>query len=360
MKTRETLMLLIVVMSIMSVGLGYIKFIKTPREVAVEQPEHPEESVVEPEPEPEPEVDPLTIEDSLSSITSDELKEHVVYLASDELEGRQSGEPGCDKARDYILKQFEEYGLQTELDEFRVSRGDGSAENVYAWIEGTESPDEVIVVGAHYDHVGKSRRGGGVYNGADDNASGTAAVLEMAEALSQIREQCKRTVVFQLYAGEELGMVGSSHYCSDPTFPKSSPSLRSHIFMENLDMIGYLSQLASVNTGPIDPIIRELRGKYPFAQRVTRSGMSGGASDHAPFSRRGVPAVFIHTGTHRHYHQTTDTADRLNYEGMEGISRYGLELVWNICENGLDRQVMKSYENQEIEMLDHGVLPFQK
>jgi hypothetical protein len=132
--------------------------------------------------------------------------------------------------------------------------------------------------------------------------------------------------------------------------------------MENLDMIGYLSSRTSADVGPVDPLIRELNSKYPFATRVTKSGMSGSASDHAPFSRRGVTSVFIHTGLHRNYHKVTDTPDKLNYEGMEGISRYGLELAWNICENGLDRQVLipidKSHEGQE--SLDHGALPFQE
>lgn len=359
MKAKETLVLLVVTMSILTMCTAYMKFNKAPKSVVAEKPEKPETITVEPEPEPEDES--FTIEHAIESITKEELKEHVFFLADDALEGRQSGEPGCDKARDYIKQQFENFGLPTELDEFRVSRGDGSAENVYAWIEGSEKPNEIIIIGAHYDHIGKGRMG--VYNGADDNASGTSAVLEMAEALAMIKDECKRTIVFQCYAGEELGMVGSNHYCESPTFPKSGPSLQSHIFMENLDMIGYLGSRTSTDVGPVDPLIQELNSKYPFAKRVTRSGRSGGASDHVPFSRRGVPSVFIHTGTGPSpYHKVTDDADKLNYDGMESISKYGLELVWQICENGLDRQVLipinKSDEGQET--LDHGVLPFQE
>lgn len=358
MKTREVLIVAIICTSFLICGVAYKKFILDPQQGPVAQqlvpPTTPEVPPEKPEPEP-----PASLEDAVASITADELKEIVYYLADDKLEGRQSGEPGCDAARDYIKKFFEDLGLQVELDEFRVSRGDGTAENVYAWIDGSENPDEIVVIGGHYDHIGKSRSG--ICNGADDNASGTAAVMEMAEALVKLKGQNKRTIVFQLYAGEELGLVGSSHYANEPTFPRSSPSMRNHIFMENLDMIGRSNMAGQIlqyerEASPISDIIRKLESKYPFAGKYTREGMSGGASDHAPFTRKGVPAVFVHTGTHRDYHRPSDDADKINYNGMEQITKYGLELAWEICQNGLARQA--NFVEKDIEMLDHGVQPF--
>ena len=352
MKVKEALIFMIVCMTVIVFYVAATKDKISPVVGPLNPPKRTSPEVEDPEAS-------VTFEESLASITTENLKEHVYYLASDELQGRQSGEPGCDQARDYLIRQFESYGLPVELDEFSVRTGDKTTENVYAWIEGAEYPYEIIVIGGHYDHIGQTQRG--VFNGADDNASGTSAVLEMAQALSMIQDQCKRTIVFQCYSGEELGLIGSKHYCESPKFPKIGPSLRSHIFMENLDMIGYLPQQASITTdyGPVDPFISELQKKYPFAQSVTKPGMSAGASDHAPFAQRGVPSVFMHTGTAGSpYHQTTDDADKLNYEGMEAISKYSLELVWQICENGLSKQAIQSHENEEIEMLDHGIIPF--
>jgi len=352
MTTRIALVFAIVMMCVMTLAVGYKKLVMDRRNAdpaPIEEPVPPEPD----EPQPEPEA---TFEDAVSSITSQELKDHVVHLASEQMDGRMSGTAGCDTARDYLKKELESYGFEVMLDEFRVSRGDGTAENVYAWIEGSELPDEVVVVGAHYDHIGSSRAG--IFYGADDNASGTAAVLEMAEALAPLKGKNKRTIVFQLYAGEELGLVGSSHYCEKPKFPKGSPSLSKHIFMENLDMIGYAKFTGAVTETetPIDDELDALKQKYPFASRVTSYGTSGGASDHAPFARRQVPSVFLHTGTHPHYHRTTDTPEKLNYDGMEDIAQFGLELLWKICQDGVATQAV--LDEKEIEWLDHGVSPF--
>jgi hypothetical protein len=360
MKTQQALIVCIIMMAILSGLVAYKKMFLSPDNPVVEQPVTPEK----PEEPEKPEKPDYTIEDALASINAEELRNHVVWLSSDEREGRMSGEPGGDAARDYIKKEFESYGYQTMLDEFRVSRGDGTAENVYAWIEGAEYPNEVVVVGAHYDHIGKGR--GGVYNGADDNASGTAAVLAMAKALAPMKDKVKRTIVFQLYSGEELGLIGSKHYVSNPKFPLDGPAINKHIFMQNLDMIGYSQYdpriFQRVDVSPVGDIIQLMTEKYPFAARVTKYGASGGASDHAPFTRMRVPATFLHTGTHQHYHRVTDDADRLNYTGMEFITKYGLDFIWYVSENGL--QVKVSLLEEEAaklwEALDHGNEPFLK
>jgi len=354
MKTQHLLIVCIIGMSLMTGMLAYHKTFNAVEQPVIERPELP---VVPPKPEEEKPVP--TFEEALASINAEELKKHVVWLADDAREGRQSGEPGGDAARDYIKKEFESYGLPTMFDEFRVRTGDGSAENVYAWIEGTSHADEVVVVGAHYDHIGKNRMGE-VNNGADDNASGTAAVLAMAKALAPLKGQIKRTVVFQLYSGEELGLVGSSHYASNPKFPKGGPSIDKHIFMENLDMIGYgkfdTRIFQRVETDPVGTLVQQLTETYPFAARVTQRGGSG--SDHAPFRRKGVPCVFLHTGLHANYHKPSDDADKLNYKSMELVTRYGLDLLWQVCQNGMPRVVAKNVQEEPEIMLDHGKEPF--
>ncbi len=349
--TRSALIFAIVVMCCLTAAIGYRKMVLDKEPVVINQPELPPVKPEPPKPKPEPQ---YTVEDALKSITAKELKDHVAYLASDQLEGRMTGERGCELARDYLKKELESYGLPVMLDEFKV-RG-RTSQNVYAWMDGTEEPNQVVVVGAHYDHIGKGRQG--IFYGADDNASGTAAVLEMAEALAQLKGKNKRTIVFQLYSGEELGLIGSTHYCENPKFPKSQPTIGSHIFMENLDMIGYgkFSGVVSDRATPIDDKLLALKKKYPFSGQILSYGTSGGASDHAPFARRQIPSVFLHTGTHQNYHKTTDTSEKLNYDGIEDITQFGLELLWNICQDGI--QVKAVLDEREIEWLDHGVAPF--
>lgn len=336
MERRSLLIALLAGMGLINLLLFTARFSNNHQEVTsppqIERPENPT-----PPEEPEPPVQPK-LEDALNSITSAELKEHVVYLASDELKGREPGLPGGDAARDYIKKELEEDGLPTEFDTVAVMTGDRSSENVYAYMLGTKLPNEIVVIGAHYDHLGVNRRGQ-VFHGADDNASGTSAVLEIAQGLAQLKGQNKRTILFQLYTGEEQGLLGSKQYCAHPTFPKDHPSIKAHVAMINLDMIGYLQQQAFLaekvwlDSPDLQQIVQILSSKYPFATRITSHGARGGGSDHAPFNNAGVPVVFLHTGLHRDYHEPSDTADKLNYGGMEMVAKYGLEIAWRVCQS---------------------------
>lgn len=309
---------------------------------------------VEPEPEPEPEPDPYTFEDAVTSITEESLKKDLYYLASDELEGRMSGKRGNVIAAKFIKDKFESFGLKTMYHRFRIrrmnsgpknERGDDFTQNIYGWIEGNdpELKDEIVVIGAHMDHIGygpsMSRWGGGrIHPGADDNASGTVALLEIAEAFSMMKDRVKRTIVFQAYSAEEMGLIGSRYYCNNPEFPIYNPSMKKHVFMLNMDMIGHLGQgrfATSFFDGnssiDIDRYIRELNEKYSFARSIT--GRRGGGSDHACFYNKRVPVAFLHTGGHSHYHKPSDTPDRINYSGMEKVARYGFELAWKVVQS---------------------------
>ena len=293
-----------------------------------------------------------TIEEAISGISSKNLKQDLDYLASKELEGRMSGKKGNVMAADFIKKKFESFGLKTFYQKFSIKKtnfgpknesGDDFTQNIYGTIKGNDEnvKDEIVVIGAHMDHIGygpsmsrtPNRRE--VHPGADDNASGTVALIELAKAFSLIKEDLKRTVVFQAYSAEEMGLIGSRYYCENPLFPEEKPDIKKHVFMINLDMVGYLDKgyyFAGFSEGDssfdVTKIINDLNQKYKFAKKIT--GRTSGGSDHASFYNKKIPIAFLHTGLHSNYHTPDDTPDKINYEGLEQITKYAFELGLNI------------------------------
>lgn len=316
-----------------------------------EWPQYPQQPFPFPQPVPPPPQKEATFEEALASITESELKANVYKLADDAWEGRMSGKTGNRLAAEWIKSEYEKYGLKTMYDRFTIERmnpgpknetGDNYTQNIYAWIEGSDPilKNEIVVIGAHMDHIGygpqmsraSNRRE--IHNGADDNASGTSALMEIAQAVAMLKP--KRTVVFQAYSAEEMGLIGSRFYCNNPKFPTNDPDIRKHVAMVNMDMIGFLGQgyyFAGFGDGDssldLSSIIVDLNSKYNFAQRITSRG--GGGSDHASFYNKKIPVAFLHTGLHKWYHTPDDDADRLNYPGMEKVARYAFELVWRIA-----------------------------
>ena len=354
--------LLAIVLAITVAANAFVVLQQKPRHISSKpqtytQPQQPHPQI------PKPEVKP---NDVLSLIKAKDMQRCVEYLASPELEGRMSGSPGCDKARTYIVGEYEKLGIPTKVQPFQVQTG--TTNNVCAWIEGVDPSlkDQVIVVGAHYDHIGMGNglardRKQAVHPGADDNASGTSAVLELAKAFVQLKSLNRRTVVFQNYSGEELGLKGSEYYCKNPLFPVGRPAIKSHVFMCNFDMIGYLARQTSLRQSEgespmINDIVTKLNSKYVFASKVTNRG--GGGSDQASFNKYGVPIVFIHTGLHDAYHTVNDTADKLNYEGMEQIAKYGFELVWAVTQSDDVPRIQWSVGQKSMPTHDHDVVPF--
>ena len=295
-------------------------------------------------------------EDAIASIKEAELKVNLEYLTSRELEGRMSGKKGNVIAAEHIKKAYESYGLSTMYHKFSIQRmnpgpknetGDDFTQNIYAWLEGNDPAvkDEVVVIGAHMDHIGygpqmSQSRKIDVHPGADDNASGTVALLEIAQAFAMLKGKNKRTVVFQAYSAEEMGLIGSRYYCNNPVFPKGSPSISKHVFMLNMDMVGYLGKgqyqdqaafSAGESSVDISQFILELGGKYSFAKSITSCESDG--SDHASFYNKKVPIAFLHTGSHSYYHTPEDTADKINYQGVEKVAKYGFELAWKVVQS---------------------------
>ncbi|MBK8975399.1 MAG: M28 family peptidase [Planctomycetes bacterium] len=279
-----------------------------------------------------------------ASITVADLREHIEYLASDELEGRAAGTRGNDRAAQYIAKLFGKLRLAKVADHGRSWFQDFEAEsdhyktvptrNVAALLEGTDDAlrDEVIVIGAHFDHVGVGRFGsreGGrgslddeIHNGADDNASGTAGMLELAEALAM--DPPRRSVLFLAFSAEELGLLGSAHYCRDPLVP-----LDRTVAMFNFDMIGrseddYLFVGGTGTSPAFDPLIAEHLDAAGL--RVERNPGGRAPSDNTPFYERDVPVLFFFTNVHVDYHRVSDEAQFINYGTEERILRaaYGL------------------------------------
>lgn len=337
-----------------TLGIIIIVLLLQRHDEVVEKPRLPAPT---PDYRPEPEAPKaISVRDAIDSISKDDLRRNLTYLASDELEGRMSGKKGNKIAAEFMKKEFEKLGLPTEYHKFPIRRmnpgpknelGDDFTQNVYAWIDGSDPAvkDEVVVVGAHMDHIGygpsMSRWGGNrIHPGADDNASGSVALLEIAKAFSKLKGQNRRTVVFMAFSAEEMGLKGSLHYVNNPIFPKGNPDLKKHVFMLNMDMIGYLGkgQTLAFNDGNSSPdigeIIKGLSNKYNFASTITYRGASG--SDHAPFYNKKVPVAYLHTGLHKHYHTPSDTADKINYEGLERVARYGFELAW-VVTNATDK-----------------------
>lgn len=282
-----------------------------------------------------------TFDDAFTLINPTDCLQNISYLASDELEGRMSGKKGNVLAIEYLKKQLEKYGLKTVTHKFKINRvnpgpnkedGDDFTENLYAWVEGSSLKDEIVVVGAHFDHIGygpsySRSKSVAIHNGADDNASGTVAVLEVAKAMSKLKPS--RTIVFQFYSAEEMGLLGSRYYCDNPLFPLDKPDIRSHVAMINLDMVGHLKEseykVSVPDSVDIKSAFRKLGEKYEFSKKITATG---GGSDHASFNNKKVPIVFLHTGTHKYYHTPEDDVETLNIEGIVRISKFTFELAW--------------------------------
>ena len=187
-----------------------------------------------------------TFKKSYESINSDELKTHLYIVASDEMEGRDTGSEGQKKAGRYLISQYEKMGVshpKSMKDYYQIvpkealngRRGNlPQSENILAFIEGSEKPEEVIVISAHYDHIGMSK--GQINNGADDDGSGTVALLEIAEAFEMAKKSGhgpKRSVLLLHVTGEEHGLLGSKYYADNPIFPMANT-----VANLNIDMIG--------------------------------------------------------------------------------------------------------------------------
>lgn len=264
------------------------------------------------------------------AITTDALKKNIGHLASDALEGRGSGAKGGKMAAAWLAAECKAAGLLPAGENntyFQGFSGQGQQmQNVVAKIVGTQ-PGEAIVIGAHYDHLGKGHQSGSlafgkgrgvIHNGADDNASGTAAILEIAKAFKASGQQPKRTVIFMWFDGEERGLLGSKHWVKNPTENAKV------VFMLNLDMVGRLENELTVYGGPTGDLIpgwmKNANTGLGIKLKVVDS-MTGN-SDHASFYEQGIPVLMPFTGLHGEYHRPGDDTHLIKYEGVTKIARF--------------------------------------
>ncbi len=221
-----------------------------------------------------------------------------------------------------------------------VQKINGKSANVIGMIEGSDAKlkAEYVVIGAHYDHLGlgggESLEGnayGKIHYGADDNASGTAALLELARVLASDRAQLKRSVVFMAFAAEELGLLGSAAYTREPLVP-----LQSVTAMLNMDMVGRLRDkslfVGGVGTSPAwQPLLDKLNASAENSFKLGTGQDGLGPSDHQSFYVKDVPVLFFFTGSHADYHKATDTAEKVNAEGTRQIAEFVRRITTSIA-----------------------------
>ena len=265
---------------------------------------------------------------AMAGITGPELMEHVGVLAADSFEGREAGTRGGRAAAVYLMKELQTLGLRGAGERGGCFQSFGRGyRNVMAMLEGSdpELKHEIVMIGAHYDHVGygsrKSSRGptGQIHNGADDNASGASSLLETAQALLQLPRPPARSVVFAFWDGEEKGLLGSKHWVQQPTVPLEQ--IRAYV---NVDMVGRLRDEKLLVYGSRSAAgLRRLvsLANEPTGLRLSFVWWINPRSDHYTFFERKIPVLMLHTDLHEDYHRPSDDAHKLSAEGMQSVSR---------------------------------------
>jgi hypothetical protein len=274
------------------------------------------------------------------------LIDDIRFLSDDRLQGRMTGSVGADSAAAYLARRFSQVGLQPAaggwFQSFTVGRDAPAARqaqtgarigrNVIGILPGRDPVlrNQTIILGAHYDHLGLGGFGsldpdstGTVHNGADDNASGSAALIQVAARLAA--SPPARTVVFIAFSGEELGLMGSAHYVKEPIYP-----LASTLAMVNLDMVGRLrnGRLIVYGAGSakeFPALLDSLNWYAGFDLKAQGDGY--GPSDHSSFYAAKRPVLHIFTDLHEDYHRTTDDWQKVNYDGLKRVADFTLGLV---------------------------------
>jgi hypothetical protein len=272
-----------------------------------------------------------------------QLQVDVVYLASDLLEGRETGKQGERMAAKYIAHRYEEIGLAPKayggswLQEFEAQykahphakeTETRQARNVIGYLD--NGAEHTVVIGAHYDHLGHgimgSRHTGdpAIHNGADDNASGVALMLQLAEQLKAGRAK-NNNYLFIAFSGEEMGLFGSKYFVENPTI-----NLGKVNYMLNMDMVGRLNEekILSVNGAGTSPVWAEVLEGLSIGGISAVTSESGiGPSDHTSFYLKDIPVLHFFTGQHEDYHKPEDDAELVNYQGLLLTTEYIMALI---------------------------------
>ncbi|MBS1977928.1 MAG: M20/M25/M40 family metallo-hydrolase [Bacteroidetes bacterium] len=284
----------------------------------------------------------LTFQAGAQPIKTENLKKHITTLASDVYQGRGTGSEGERKAAEYIQSQLKKAKVQPKgehgfLQTFDFKSGvhgtgdDGKASNIIGWID--NGAEHTIIIGAHYDHLGMGMQGssldanpqGKIHNGADDNASGVAGLIELARYFAGNKKKESNNFLILSFSGEELGLYGSKYFTEHPTIDLSKVD-----FMINLDMVGRLQPkngLSVSGSGTAAVWENELK-KLSTPEVPIKTDSSGmGPSDHTSFYLKNIPVLHFFTGSHSDYHKPTDDADKINYDGEARVLEVVIKLI---------------------------------
>lgn len=294
--------------------------------------------------------------DYANTITAEELKTHLYTFASDKMEGRMTGTSGQKMAAEYLRDYYVDQGIESPIEDtpyfqnipatyFTSMHNPVASENVVAFIPGSEKPDEILVLSAHYDHVGMEN--GEIYNGADDDGSGTVSLLEIAQAFQDAVKNGqgpKRSILFLHVTGEEVGLYGSKYYTENPIFP-----LENTVANLNTDMIGRIDPKKEDDPNYIyligsDKLSKDL---HNLSEKVNSKYIGLELdytynddndpnrfyyrSDHYNFAKNNIPVIFYFNGTHADYHKPTDTPDKIAYELMAKRAQLIFQTAWEIA-----------------------------
>ncbi|MDR0230087.1 MAG: M28 family peptidase [Flavobacteriaceae bacterium] len=291
-----------------------------------------------------------------NEINQDSIKKTLRALTSDEFAGRRTGEPGQKLAATFLSNYYKRLGIlpppntSSYIQKIPASFMTNGmmrlkdSENVWAFIEGTEKAEEVIIVSAHYDHIGTLL--GQIYYGADDNGSGTSTVMEMARIFKSLYDKGikpKRSILFLHLTGEEFGLFGSKFYVQNPIAPLSNT-----VTNINIDMIGRRSKefkgdddfIFVVGSNKISQDLKDTIEKsnkesinlvldYKFDAEDDPQQIYY-RSDHYSFAEKGIPAAFFYNGTHEDYHLPTDTFDKIDFTLLQKRAQLIFQTVFNL------------------------------
>tara|TARA_B100000214_G_scaffold48515_1_gene30416 strand:- start:420 stop:1436 length:1017 start_codon:yes stop_codon:yes gene_type:complete len=306
-----------------------------------------------------------------NTINITDIEKHISVLASDSLEGRETGKKGQKMAADYIAQHFKKIGIppykhktyfqkfkvrkqkhlckcdDCDLDIFKKIAGVNNwvrGENVLGYIEGTDLKNELIIITAHYDHLGK--HDSLIFNGADDDASGTAGALEIAEAFMLAKKEGngpRRSILVMPVSGEEKGLLGSKYYTDNPVYP-----LKKTIANLNIDMIGRIGDFhthpnyvyligSDMLSTELHNISEEVNKKYTKLELDYTFNKEDDPnryyyrSDHYNFAKNNIPVIFYFNGIHEDYHKPTDTIEKLDFEKIRKISKLIFLTAWELA-----------------------------
>jgi len=296
------------------------------------------------------------------------LQDDVYFLASDSLRGRETGTAYELKAAQYIMQRMKDLHLDPAGDSasyyqtfsFKPKK-DPHQEATYvssdSSITGTNimgywdnNAENTIIIGAHYDHLGMGgegslhREGPAIHNGADDNASGVAVMLQLADSLTNSQDK-NHNYLFMAFSGEEIGLLGSNYFAKNPTIDLARVN-----YMINMDMVGRLREdkTLSVSGTGTAPIWNQVLNASNLGFKLALKESGVGPSDHTSFYLQDLPVLHFFTGQHEDYHKPTDDAEKLNYEGMQMIVGYITSVISELDDD--PKLVFKKTKNESEEV----------